>query len=50
MTIKKILTVPNPFLRKEAVPVKNITNEIKQLLDDMLETRLILLIWVKNQI
>ena len=38
MTIKKILTVPNPFLRKEAVPVKNITNEIKQLLDDMLET------------
>ena len=35
---KEILTVPNPFLRKEAVPVKNITNEIKQLLDDMLET------------
>ena len=38
MTIKKILTVPDPFLRKVAVPVKKITYEIKQLLDDMLET------------
>ena len=38
MTLKKIITVPNPFLRKKAVSVIKITNEIKQLLNDMLET------------
>ena len=38
MTLKKIITVPNPFLRKKAIPIKEVTNEIKKLLDDMLET------------
>ena len=38
MTLKKIITVPNPFLRKKAVPIEGVTNEIKKLLDDMLET------------
>ena len=38
MALKKIITVPNPFLRKKAIPIKEITNEIKNLLDDMLET------------
>ncbi len=38
MTLKKIITVPNPFLRKKATPIKVVTNEIKKLLDDMLET------------
>ncbi len=38
MTIKNIITFPDPFLRIKAKPVGNVTKEIKQLLDDMLET------------
>ena len=38
MPIKKIITIPDPFLRKKAFTIKKITSEIKRLLDDMLET------------
>ena len=38
MTIKKIITLPDPFLRITAIPVKKIDREIKVLLNDMLET------------
>ena len=38
MTIKKIITLPDPFLRTKAIPVTKVTKEIRQLLDDMLET------------
>ena len=38
MALKKIITVPNPFLRKKATPIKEVTYEIKKLLDDMLDT------------
>ncbi len=38
MTLIKILTVPDPFLRLRAKEVANVTFEIKKLLDDMLET------------
>tara|TARA_B100000287_G_scaffold399587_1_gene418040 strand:+ start:1718 stop:2260 length:543 start_codon:yes stop_codon:yes gene_type:complete len=38
MTVKHIIKVPNPFLRKKAMPVEKITDEIKKLLNDMLET------------
>ena len=38
MSKKKILTVPDPILRKISKPVKKIDKEIKSLMDDMLET------------
>ena len=38
MTIKEIQFVPDPILRKVALPVEKITNATKQLLDDMAET------------
>ena len=38
MTIKQIQLVPDPILRKTALPVEKITDSIKQLLDDMAET------------
>ena len=38
MTIKKIITIPNPILRKKSIPVKTVDNGIKKLMDDMLET------------
>ena len=38
MTIKPIRFVPDPILRKAALPVEKITDSIKQLLDDMAET------------
>ena len=38
MSIKKILTLPDPTLRKESFPVKKVDNEIRKLMDDMLET------------
>ena len=38
MSKKKILTVPNPLLRKVSEPVNSINAEIKNLMDDMLET------------
>jgi len=38
MAIRKILHFPDPRLRKKATPVKNVTDDIRQLADDMLET------------
>ncbi len=38
MTLKRIIKVPNPFLRKKAIPVETVTDDIRKLLDDMLET------------
>ena len=38
MTIRKILTEPDPFLRKKSLPVKQVDDEIRSLMDDMLET------------
>tara|TARA_B100000945_G_C20363170_1_gene588213 strand:- start:21 stop:545 length:525 start_codon:yes stop_codon:yes gene_type:complete len=38
MTIRKILTIPNPILREKSLPVKKVDKDIKKLMDDMLET------------
>ncbi len=38
MALKHIIKVPNPFLRKKVMPVETITDDIRKLLDDMLET------------
>ena len=38
MAKKKILTIPDPILRKISEPVENVNQGIKNLLDDMLET------------
>ena len=38
MTLRKIITLPDPFLRKKAKEVTKVTLEIKELLNDMLET------------
>ena len=38
MTIRTILTYPNPLLRQKAKPVGSFDKELKQLIDDMAET------------
>lgn len=38
MSLLKILTVPDPRLTKVAAPIKEVTDDIRQLMDDMLET------------
>ncbi|MBN2048487.1 MAG: peptide deformylase [Anaerolineaceae bacterium] len=38
MAIMDIVKVPNPVLRVKARPVKEVTDETRQLLDDMVET------------
>ena len=38
MTIRKILTEPDPFLREKSLKVEKVTDEIRLLMDDMLET------------
>ena len=38
MTIKKILTEPDPFLRQKSTKVEEVNDEIRSLMDDMLET------------
>ena len=38
MTIRKILTEPDPFLRKKSAIVEEVNDEIRSLMDDMLET------------
>ena len=38
MTIKKILTEPDPFLRQKSVAVEDVNDEIRSLMDDMVET------------
>lgn len=38
MTIRPILTVPDPVLKEVSKPVEEVTDEIRALMDDMLET------------
>ena len=38
MSIKKIITIPDPILRQISEPVKSFDKEIKKLSEDMLET------------
>jgi peptide deformylase len=38
MTIRKILTEPDPFLRQKSSQVEEVNDEIRALMDDMLET------------
>jgi len=38
MTIRKILTEPDPFLRQKSSKVEDVNDEIRELMDDMLET------------
>ena len=40
MTVRPILTFPNNLLRKRAIPVKNIDDEVKGLIKDMRDTLL----------
>ena len=39
MTIKKILTLPDPTLRKKSSNVVDVDNNLRQLMDDMLQTK-----------
>ena len=38
MSIKEIITYPDPILRKKSEPVEKIDKDIKQLIEDMTET------------
>lgn len=38
MTIRPILTVPNPILKQVSKPVDEVNDDIRKLMDDMLET------------
>jgi len=38
MSIRKILTEPNPILRKKSLAVEKVDDELRKLMDDMLET------------
>ena len=38
MTVRKILTEPNSFLRQKSEPVDRVDDSIRELMDDMLET------------
>ena len=38
MAIKKILTIPDPILRKKSTLVEKVDKQIEILMDDMLET------------
>ena len=38
MSLLAVLTYPNPILREKCKPVSEVTEEIRQLLDDMVET------------
>ncbi len=38
MTIRPILTVPNPVLKEVSKPVDDVTDDIRTLMDDMLQT------------
>ena len=38
MTIRKILTEPDPFLRQKSKKVEVVNDEVRSLMDDMLET------------
>ena len=36
MTIKKILTEPDPFLRQKSIKVDEVDDKIRSIMDDML--------------
>ena len=38
MTVRKILTEPNPFLRQKSKPVDKVDDSTRELMDDMLDT------------
>ena len=38
MAVKKILSIPDPILREKSIPVKKVDKDIKNLMDDMIET------------
>src|SRR5436190_3834974 len=38
MAIREILTVPNPVLKQVSTPVDGVDDELRALMDDMLET------------
>jgi len=38
MTVRPILTVPNPILKQISKPVEKVTDDTRRLMDDMLET------------
>ncbi len=38
MALREILTVPNPVLKQVSTPVERVDDELRQLMDDMLET------------
>ena len=38
MTLRKIITVPDPILREKSLKVESINSDIKMLMKDMLET------------
>ena len=38
MTVRKILTEPDPFLREKSKPVEKVDDSIRKIMDDMLET------------
>ena len=38
MALRQILTEPNKILRQKSLPVENVDQSIKTLMDDMLET------------
>ena len=38
MPVRKILTIPDPLLREKSIPVKEVDEEIKSLMNDMLLT------------
>ena len=38
MTIRKILTEPDPILRKKCQPLEDVDDELRKLMRDMLET------------
>jgi peptide deformylase len=38
MAVREIITVPNPLLKKRSAPVERVDDELRTLLDDMLET------------
>src|ERR1700704_1335296 len=38
MALREILTVPNPVLKQKSVPVTRVDDDLRALMDDMLET------------
>jgi peptide deformylase len=38
MTVRDIITIPDPLLRKPSAPVERVDDELRTLVDDMLET------------